>query len=144
MVTMGIFSRKGKKAKGAKKGSRSLAAYGGNACLGRLAGRSVKEINKFDRLAFFFDTIRNATYFTHQLNPMRNDLSSPETTPGPNKPDIDTPTPNQPETPLPPASPDPLPHPEPMGPQIKEDLPAIWDYLQGRLEDAHGKRWFGA
>ncbi len=50
----------------------------------------------------------------HDTNPQ-----SPEVTPGPNKPDIQTPAPNVPETPTTPTHPEPPTEPEPVGPQVK-------------------------
>jgi hypothetical protein len=42
-----------------------------------------------------------------------------ETTPGPNKPEIETPPSSAPETPLPPVHPEPPVEPEPVTPETK-------------------------
>jgi putative hydrolase of HD superfamily len=30
-----------------------------------------------------------------------------------------------------------------VGPQINEGCPALWDYIEKRLKDAHRNGWFG-
>lgn len=52
---------------------------------------------------------------------MKNNTNAqnPEITPGPNKPEIQTPHPNIPETPTPPTHPEPPTEPEPIAPEVK-------------------------